>query len=366
MDLQLHFTEDDWARIGRDWSAWWAGELPRPLVMIEEFAPPWNDRGINIHNLGDLIINLPGEMSADQVLDFYQERLEAKHFYGDAFPKWKLTFGPGIAAGFLGARVNPTPDTVWFDPVEQVNIENLHLTYSADNPWWQRVRALTHRAVERWGNRVCIAHTDIGGNFDILASFCTSQQLLLDLYDHPADVARLIGEITRAWIRYYDELDTIIGAGKRGTTPWAPIWSPGRCYMLQSDFSYMISPEMFERFVLPDLSACCDVLDHAFYHMDGKGQIRHLDLLLSLKRLHGIQWIPGDGAPPPQGWLSLLKRIRDGGKLCQLFVAPEGARRIVKALGGRGFAFYIERQMSQKDAHDFLRLLESEDKSSWS
>jgi 5-methyltetrahydrofolate--homocysteine methyltransferase len=127
--------------------------------------------------------------------------------------------------------------------------------------------------------------------------------------------------------------------------------------MLQSDFAYMISPHMFERFVLPDLAACCEALDYAFYHLDGKGQIVHLGMLLSLERLRGIQWIPGDGQPPPEEWLPLLKRIRDGGKLCQLYVSPEGARTIVRELGGRGFALYVSDQMPPDEVQDFLRAL---------
>jgi 5-methyltetrahydrofolate--homocysteine methyltransferase len=118
---------------------------------------------------------------------------------------------------------------------------------------------------------------------------------------------------------------------------------------------------MFERFVLPDLAACCEALDHGFYHLDGKGQIVHLDMLLSLERLRGIQWVPGDGAPPPEEWLWLLKRIRDGGKLCQLSVTPEGARTIVRELGGRGFAFHIGYLMDRDEAQDLLRVLAAED-----
>ena len=135
--------------------------------------------------------------------------------------------------------------------------------------------------------------------------------------------------------------------------------------MLQSDFAYMISPEMFERFVLPDLTACCEYLDHGFYHLDGKGQIPHLDLLLSIERLWGIQWIPGDGQPPPDQWLSLLKRIRDGGKLCQVFVSPEGARHIVKNLGGRGFLLVVLNPgpdfRDPERAEAFLKTLAQED-----
>ena len=77
-------------------------------------------------------------------------------------------------------------------------------------------------------------------------------------------------------------------------------------------------------------------------------------MLLSLERLRGIQWIPGAGQPPPEAWLPLLKRIRDGGKLCQLYVSPEGARTIARELGGQGFAFYIEQPMSQAAAESYL------------
>jgi 5-methyltetrahydrofolate--homocysteine methyltransferase len=361
MSIQLHFTPKDWERVERDWTAWWAGELDRPMVVIGnlEFGGvvtvlevgAWED-GAHGTALG---------MPAVRVLDFYQGWLENARFYGDSFPRWWPNFGPGIVAGFLGSQVNSVPGTVWFSPSERLPIEALRASYDPDNVWWRWVRELTRAAVERWGDAVLVAHTDLGGNLDILASLRDTQQLLFDLYDTPDEVSRLIGEITRQWLRYYQELFDIIKLAGRGTTAWAPMWSPGRYYMLQSDFCYMISPAMFERFVLPDLAACCDALDHAFYHLDGKGQIPHLDMLLALERLRGIQWIPGDGQPPPEEWLPLLKRIRDGGKLCQVYVTPAGARTIVRELGGRGFCLCINEPMSEDDAQGLLRLLAAED-----
>jgi 5-methyltetrahydrofolate--homocysteine methyltransferase len=353
--IEVQFGERDWARVEGAWTAWWARELERPLVMIEDVEPPAGIAVSNILDLGPPASTFPRDRSADEVLDYYQMRLEAKRFYGDAWPKWWPNFGPGIAAGFLGARVNATTDTTWFEPVEEVPIAELDFAFDADNAWWQRVRELTRRAVERWGSSVAVGHTDLGGNLDILASLLASERLLFDVHDHPGEVARLVNCLTRLWLRYYDELHALVAPVGRGTTPWAAIWSPARCYMLQSDFAYMISPRMFERFVLPDLVTCCEELDHAFYHLDGVGQIRHLDMLLSLERLRGIQWIPGDGQPPPEDWLSLLKRIRDAGKLCQLYVSPGGARTIVRELGGTGFAFYIMQTMSRAEADSFLQ-----------
>lgn len=358
MSIDIHFTEQNWERIERDWTAWLAGELNRSMVIIENpivFAA-------SAHMTREFLMEMP----VDEVLDHHEMLLEARQFYGDAWPKWWPNYGPGIMAGFLGAEVYNTPETatVWFEAAEKPAIEELHFAYDAGNIWWKRILELTRGAVERWGDRVSVAHTDLGGNLDVLASFRTTEQLLYDLYDAPDEVMRLSHEITDLWLLYYDELYAIIEKAGRGTTPWAAVWSPGRCYMLQSDFCYMISPEMFERFVLPDIAACAESLDHAFYHLDGKGQIAFLDMLLSLEKLRGIQWIPGDSAPPPEEWLPLLKRFRDAGKLCQVYVSAEGARTIVRELGGRGFAFYIMSFMtSPEEADDYLRVLAAEDAS---
>jgi methanogenic corrinoid protein MtbC1 len=307
------------------------------------------------------VTHFPNDTPVDILLDHYQIQLESKLFLGDAWPKWWPNIGPGIGAGFLGAQVLTAEDTVWFEPTVQKNIQDIRLAYDGDNYWWQRIQALTQAAVERWGDRVCVGFTDIGGNLDILASLHTTQKLATDLYDKPEEVLRLVHEINHVWLQYYDGLHDIIGQTGRGTTPWAPIWSPKRTYMLQSDFSFMISPEMFEQFVMPDLIACCERIDHAFYHLDGRGELPHLDMLLSIDRLRGIQWIPGAGQPEPQEWLPLLQHIRRSGKLNQVFVTPEGARKIVREIGGKGFVFCIEAYMAVEDAEAFLKVLEVED-----
>ena len=356
--MDIRFGEGDWERIERDYAAWWAHELDRPLVQVTG-----RDPGATFPELPSFHSNLPANMSAHEAIELFSLVLEATHWYGDAFPRWWPNFGPGIAAGFLGARVRSVDETVWFEPMDRVPTRELSLKDQEGNPWWQRIEALTRAAVETWGRRVQVGHTDLGGNLDIVASFRTTEGLLLDLYDAPEEVERLVGEVTRHWLEYYQRLLRVVREGCRGTTCWAPIWTPGTTYMLQCDFSYMISPEMFARFVLPDLTACCDYLDCGFYHLDGSSQIPHLDMLLAIPRLRGIQWVPGDGAPPPEEWLPLLKRIIDGGKLCQLSVSAEGALEIVRNLGGKGFMLSVRDQMDEQEAQAFLAQVARENES---
>ncbi len=357
MSIRQQFTEKDWQRLERDWSAWWAGELDRPLVVIEGKKDPQQRE---LPEAPYVTAQLPADMPADEVIDRYQVHLEASRFYGDAWPKWFLNMGPSAVGGFLGARQRINPDTVWFEPVEEIELKDMDLEYRTDEPLWSRTKELTSTAVKRWGNQVSVAHTDLGHNFDILAHLRPNDKLLYDLYDFPDEVVRLLDRIARLWQQYYDELCKIIMAAGRGTSPWASLWTPKRCYILQCDFAYMISPEMFEMFVLPSLATSCENLDHAFYHLDGKGQIPHLDMLLSLKGFHGIQWVPGEGEPSVDDdqWLPLLKKIKNSGKLCQLYVTAEGALKIVGELGGRGFAFHICGEMSKKEAEDFLKVMQ--------
>jgi hypothetical protein len=352
--MHIRFTDSDWQRIERDWNAWWAGELDRPLVVLEVTDPvPQAD----LSQFTKFGLDTP----VDWLVDNWQRIFEATHFLGDAYPKWFVNYGPGTMSAFLGSRVSWTPDTTWFWPLEGVNsLADIHPSYDANNPWWLRVQETTRCAVERWGNQVLVGISDLGGNLDILAALRSSEKLLLDLTDDAENVDRLVREINALWLCYYDELEKITNQAGLGNACWGPIWSPTKGYMLQSDFSYMISPRMFKRFVMPDLVSCCDFLDYGFYHLDGKGEIPHLDMLLSIERLRGVQWQPGDGQSKAEGWLPLIAKIRDSGKRCQIYVTRQGALTVQRELGGKGFIMHIiDDPMTVEEGQAFLKELHS-------
>lgn len=330
--VNLDFEQSRWEKIRKDAARWWAGELERPLLYITrkdrnpgrpEPALPWRKY-------------LPAydfSISAEEIVDRLEYELCRFHFYGDAYPQLRPNFGAGVIAAFLGGRLENRDETVWFFPRDESEVKNIRFRFNPENIWFRRVKEIFHAAMERWGGMVQLAMTDLGGNLDIVSSFRPGAKLLLDLYDHPDEIKRLTWEAHDAWWQYFYEFDSILRPLNPGYDAWTPIFSETPYYMLQCDFCYMISPEMFEEFVKPELAASCRKLAHPFYHLDGQGQLVHLDSLLSIPELRGVQWIPGEGSPDIRHWPEVFRKIRQAGKLIQFFGDVDDLDVIVEQLG---------------------------------
>jgi 5-methyltetrahydrofolate--homocysteine methyltransferase len=95
----------------------------------------------------------------------------------------------------------------------------------------------------------------------------------------------------------------------------------------------MIGPDMFDEFVKPELEACCRKLTNAFYHLDGPGQLPHLDSLLQIEELAGVQWVPGAGQPDVTHWPEVYRKIHEAGKLIQLWGGPRVLDTVAEQVG---------------------------------
>lgn len=328
----------DWNAHRTTWGRWWARDLQRPIVTsstpdtASPAQPAWWGRQLG---------GVPAAVTPEEIATAADTALAAVEFHGDDFPKHWMNFGPGVLSACLGGDLHANAQTTWFTqgvhagkPIAEVAIPGL-----VGGPWWDRVQAVTRACTERFGRRAVVGHTDLGGNLDIVASLRDSNQLLLDTMDDPAEVDRLCRAVTARWWEAYEAQCAIIEPCGLGSTPWAPIWSAQRCYMLQSDFSYMISPKQFARWVVPDLTDLCGRMPHGFYHLDGKGELPHLDHLLAVPGLQGVQWIPGDGQPhaADPAWWSVLTRIRAAGKLVQIYSPGSAMLKLAAGLPTDGF-----------------------------
>jgi 5-methyltetrahydrofolate--homocysteine methyltransferase len=330
--MAVPFSAAEWDRVRATHERWWRRELTRPLIVTTvggyeaSGSPPALPASL-IEAGYDLAV-APAAMVARWDHDLSRLRWAA-----DGFPTVRPNLGPGCNTAWLGARPEATANTVWFWPPHDLPPHQLRLRCDAANPWWQRTLAIYRAMVAHWGGQVCLGTCDMTPNLDILAAFREPQALLCDLLDAPEEIDRLIAESGEAFAQHFAGLHEVLQPATGGYTCWVPIHSATPFYTLQSDFSYMISPAMFRRFVLPDLERHCRYLARSLYHLDGPGQLPHLDLLLAMPDLDGVQWIPGAGAPPISAWPEVFRRIRGAGKLVQLFGTLADLRTIAEQVG---------------------------------
>jgi len=358
--LTIEFQPEQWNRVKDSAEQWWSGKLDRPLIHVR----------LNGYDSGRPAPELPdyeytsfyNDAFPDAVVDRWDYNLSCTRFLGDAFPTVRPNFGACVVAAFLGAQLINRPDTVWFQADQTANLAELDWQVNFENPVFARVRDIVKAAEARWQGQVLIGLTDLSGILDILSVFRPGEELLMDLYDDPELVKNHIWKLYQIWWQYFDTLSSFVAATNPGYAAWDGMYSSSPYYMLQCDFAYMISPDMFREYVVPELSATAARLGNAFYHLDGPGQLVHLDALLEIESIKGIQWIPGAGQPDISHWPDVYRRIKNAGKLIQFFSSQyEKGFDILDIISdqlgtAKGIAFMVEGSRHQED--DVLRLLD--------
>lgn len=316
----LDFTTERWHGVRETYRQWWEGTLDRPVIPVEFLGRDPGRVCPEVPLLSQATCS-EVEFSAEQIIDRIDYELASRFYAGDAYPYFNMDcFGPGVVAAFLGAELVTDTGHVWFktDPVCSDGIDSLHFEYDGDNRWLNRIKDLYKAGTDRWQGQVLMGMPDLGGICDILAVFMPGGELQVALYENPGEVTRLIGELSELWFRYYDELLPLLSPDGTVMTDWSSILNLRPGYIIQSDFSVMVSPGMFDEFILPELEETCRRLPGSIYHLDGPGEIRHVDSILSIRELDGVQWIPGAGAADIAEWPELLSAIRNAGKRIQV------------------------------------------------
>jgi hypothetical protein len=309
------------------WNKWWQGALGRPVFHVElaygsrQYMPKFPC--------------YPAETPIGKIAAEHKKHLETLRFAADGYPRVWMDFGPGCLATMVGGSGSAEgTDTVWFGPgsFKDKPLEEYSLRFDPDSEWARKIADTINTFADALGNNVILGTTDIGGVLDVIASLRDPQTLLLDLYDNPDEVKRLVAEEGRAFRDCYTFFDNVLSRHQNARSCWGALLSTGTNYMLQSDFAYMISPEMFKEFVAPELARQSEFIEHPCYHLDGAGQIPHVPYLAATPNLQCIQWVPGDGMPPQCEWPELLEQIEAANLKFQLFGSVDTVRKSLRML----------------------------------
>lgn len=324
----------DWEQAVRRFEAWYAfEETDRPVMIVS--APKGPRQGPPAP--GDLLRRWT---DAEYLIARYEAAFRSTHYAGESYPHCWPNLGPGIAGAYAGCEPVFDETTMWLKPLDRP-LSGIHPVWDEDNHWWQVTLELTRAAAEAGEGRWVTGITDLGGVTDILAGMRHSDRLCIEMLEEPEEILRVRDGLLEIWKRAYSALADITQPVNGGTTGWLGAFSVHRTYPLQCDFCCMIGPEMFERFVLPELRELCRWLDRSVYHLDGPGAVKHLDALLGIRELNAIQWVQGAGQAPTIEWADLLKRILDAGKSVFAYASPQEVRPLLEKLGARGVALAV-------------------------
>lgn len=233
-----------------------------------------------------------------RIVDRYRYFCQTHAFLGESFPNLNIDFGPGSLASYLGSEIGFKEDTVWFNKCLDSWDGVPKLTFDPENKWFKKHLQLAKDCQALAGDDFYVDMPDLMENIDVLASLRGAQDILFDLLDEPEMIGERIQEVTDIYYEYYDRFYDVIKDEEGGNAYTVfQIWGPGRTVKLQCDFSAMMSPEDFRKYIQPSLRSQSKNVDHVLYHLDGPAAIKHMDALMEIEGIDALQWTSGDAGP---------------------------------------------------------------------
>jgi hypothetical protein len=287
-------------------------------------------------------------------------RLSTTFYGGEAFPIWNAGYS-GVTAipALLGCPTEVDMETGWWHPIlaepEKIDFGRLHIDQAS--PLYQFTIDMLQRAVEETQGKSLPSIGAFGGCGDTLAALRGNLPLLIDCLERPEQVMAAEEYLMDMWFEFYDRCYGIIRQAAEGSTCWFPLWSPGKFYAIQNDFSYNIGPAMFRKMFLPVIRRQTEFLDHCVYHVDGKNAFRHVNALCELPRLQALQILPGAGQPSPLYFMDVLKKVQAAGKNLHISIPAGEVKAALGQLSARGLLISTSVE-TEAEARALLHLAE--------
>lgn len=291
------------------WEAYWAGDMmDRPIVLAT--APREGAHFVQGSTYKDRMF---GDL--ESAIERGLHNATGTFYGGEAVPQFWLSFGCDEIAAFCGVAdlvsSDAGADTYWSLPLIHDWDTAFPIQLQEDEPLWQRMLSFYRLASDRLGGQMLLMPIDFHSNMDLLLAARGAENLCLDLLDCPETIDRAMEDARAVFPGVWQALSE---AGGMETFGYAHTgYSMEGVCILQCDFSALISPEMFRRWVCPALEEEAEIVRHALYHWDGPRALVHFQELMSIPGLHTFAFVPDPGERHVH-YLDLYRRVQAAGK----------------------------------------------------
>lgn len=308
---------------------------------LEKVSLWWNDRyksrpllnaavakkEIQSVNLNRFWTTADSEPDFEGLVNAQIENMSNLTFLAEAYPvighSWGGRGTPMTMAAYLGGKVNFAESTVWIDPVID-DWRKFEIRFDENNYWVRQSKKLMECQLKKSSGNFLVVMPDLGDALTVFSMLRGVEKLLMDIIEIPDVIKEKTSDFVKAWTDAHRFFHSLYKKVLPGDCSWL-LWAPGKTYACQCDFSTMISPAMFEEFVVPEIEELGKYLDYIIWHLDGPEEIKHLDTLLGLPEIKAIQVVPGAGRPPCTSplWMPQMKKIQEKGKLVYAYAETE-------------------------------------------
>ena len=348
------FYQENWETIKKRLTLLWDGEiLDRPCVAVsclKDEKNPFQERVPKTAEEWKAFYTDP-----EWILERSLDRFDKSYYGGDALPMIFPYWGCGGHAKYLGGKAQYVPGTIWIEPAFE-DYNSFDFSFAPDDEVLQaELRALKYLA-EAGKGKFFVAPPDNCGSYDALSELRGGEDFITDLLDEPELVKKCGNKMVDILIKSGDMIFDVLRENNDGGSVhgWMNTWCPGKHMQLQCDLSVMISADMYREFIVEDLERSCQWLDRAIYHLDGMEQIRHIDLITSVKRLSMVQWTQVDGQPDLTHNFESLHRIQKAGKGLVLQPYKRQLNAIVNELPLNGVMLVVLDAANKQEADEIV------------
>lgn len=347
---------ENWEKIQKKYMEFWARENhDRPLLNIQVLKN--NHEQAPVSNHATLRERW---MDTEFILKGANWYMQNALYLGEAFPVLNPDLGPDWFAAGYGAQLEYGENTSWAKHfLTDEDVENYRgFSLNMQNAYYEKMDEIIRAAVEDGKDKYLVGITDIHPGADCLVSLRGPQDLCLDVYDNPDFIRKGTMDILPDFQKVYQHEYELVSKYQKGTTCWMSLWHPGRWYVPSCDFSCMISEEQYEDLIVKEIEKETEYLDASIYHLDGPDALRHLDRILQIPQLNGVQWVYGAGQPTASHWIPVVKKIQAAGKCVVMEVQADELEVMLAEIAPEGVLYQVSGVRDEEHARYLMKLAE--------
>jgi len=292
-----------------------------------------------------------------QALSFLNS-VKGKTFLGETFPVYMPNLGPNFFAAVHGAKLEFGEITSWCEPMVNDHSDLEKICFSKDNPYYKSMHELTQAALDVCDGQFLVGYTDLHPGMDCAAAWRGTENLCMDMMLDEDMVTNLMKLASEHFLEIYDEFHNLLKANGQPSVTWMNLPVPnGRMHIPSNDFSFMISPEMFNKYALQTLENEIKTMTHNVFHVDGKGVANHTDAILSTG-IKCIQWVQGmaDDYPVMQH-IPYIKYLQSKGASVIVDLALDDLEAFMQQINPKGIFLWIATSGNEQEEKILKRLL---------